>query len=408
MFASCEERPDWLHKLHIEVIDPAVAPTCNEPGLTEGKHCSVCNEVLVAQIVVDALGHNFVGNTCTACDEKTESSGLSYTLSSDKTCYSVTGIGTCIDRDVIIPDTYKGLLVTTIGDYAFRWCSRLTSVTISDGVTTIGDYAFEDCDNLTSVTIPGSVTTIGDGVFYCCYSLTSVTIPDSVTTIGDCAFYSCDSLTSITVDKNNAYYKDIDGNLYSKDGTVLIQYAIGKSDSSFTIPSGVTTIGDYAFSDCDSLTNVTIPDSVTTIGDWTFYRCFSLTSVTIPDSVTSIGNHAFYGCESLTSVTIPDSVTTIGKDAFTGCYSLTSVTIPDSVTTIGYWAFFLCDSLTSVTIPDSVTTICDGAFSMCYSLTSITFEGTVAQWNNVSLGSSWNYKVPATEVVCSDGTVELE
>ena len=110
----------------------------------------------------------------------------------------------------------------------------------------------------------------------------------------------------------------------------------------------VTTIGNYAFANYDSLTSVTIPDSVTTIGEEAFYDCDSLTSITIGDSVTTIGEMAFWGCSSLTSVTIPDSVTEIGYQAFSGCTSLTSVTIPDSVTTMGDWVFNYCNSLTSV------------------------------------------------------------
>ena len=130
----------------------------------------------------------------------------------------------------------------------------------------------------------------------------------------------------------------------------------------------VTTIGNYAFEDCSSLTSVTIPDSVTSIGSDAFWGCSNLTSVNIPDSVTTIGGYAFNNCLSLTSVTIPDRVTTIGNSAFDGCESLTSVTIPDSVTTIGDYAFCYCRSLTSVTIPDSVTTIGERAFQYCSSL----------------------------------------
>ena len=139
----------------------------------------------------------------------------------------------------------------------------------------------------------------------------------------------------------------------------------------FKVPYGVTSIGDFAFRRCHSLTSVTIPDSVTSIGDDAFWGCYSLTSVTIPDSVTSIGDSAFYDCDSLTSVTIPDNVTSIGDHAFSSCDSLTSVTIPDSVTSIGGFAFWDCGSLTSVTIPDSVTSIGDRAFSGCDSLTTI-------------------------------------
>ena len=131
------------------------------------------------------------------------------------------------------------------------------------------------------------------------------------------------------------------------------------------IPNGVTTIGEYAFYDCDSLTSVVIPDSVTSIGNNAFYYCSSLTSVVIPDSVTSIGNSAFRYCSNLTSVVIGDSVTSIGNNAFYYCKNLTSVVIPDSVTTIGEWAFLGCDSLTDVY-----------------------YTGSKAEWKAITIGSN--------------------
>ena len=140
----------------------------------------------------------------------------------------------------------------------------------------------------------------------------------------------------------------------------------------------VTTIGKYAFKDCDSL-KITIPNSVTTIGLSAFENCNSLTSITIPDSVTTIGESAFENCNSLTSITIPNSVTTIGNSAFDGCDSLTSITIPDSVTTIGDYAFYDCDSLTSIIIPDSVISIGDNAFVDCESITIQCNPGSYAE-----------------------------
>ena len=284
-----------------------------------------------------------------------------------------------------------------IYEYAFYERAGITSVTIGDAVTSIGDWAFYSCDGLTSVTIGDSVTSIGDVAFCSCESLTSVTIGDSVTSIDGDAFEHCDSLTSITVSSANPAYKDIDGNLYTKDGTTLLQYAAGKQDTSFTVPDSVTSIGDDAFYECDHLTTVTIGDSVTSIGGWAFAYCDSLTSVTIPDSVTSIDNSAFSGCNSLiqvengvsyvdrwvidcdssvTTVSLRENTVGIADRAFLYCRSLTAVTIGDSVTSIGVSAFNGCTNLTSITIPDSVTSIGYYAFDDCSSLTTATFITT--------------------------------
>ena len=177
-----------------------------------------------------------------------------------------------------------------------------------------------------------------------------VTLPDGLTSIGERAFSDCKSLTSVT---------------------------IGNS---------VTSIGGFAFSSCNSLTSVTLGNSVTSIGDYAFQRCRSLTSITIPNSVTSIGYEAFRYCYDLTSVTIGNSVTSIGGYAFSSCSSLTSVTIGNSVTSIGGYAFSGCESLTSVTIGNSVTSIGGSAFAQCYGLTSVTLGSGVTSIGELAFG----------------------
>ena len=139
-----------------------------------------------------------------------------------------------------------------------------------------------------------------------------------------------------------------------------------------TVEDGVTSIGDYAFANCYTLTSITIPNSVTSIGWSAFQNCSGLTSAAIPNSVTSIGSRTFAGCSSLTSVTIPNSVINIGEHAFNSCSSLTSITIPNSVTSIGYAAFASCSRLTSVTIGSGVTTIGNAAFGACYNIQEVT------------------------------------
>ena len=355
------------------------------------------------------------GDSYKADFTKYYSHGFGLKFNEDKTGYILMRIGYCDDKDIVIPPTYEGVpiiaigngafrtekitsvtipdSVTSISPYAFYYCENLKSVTIGNGVTRIYNLAFANCANLQNVTIGNNVSYIGYEAFGACDSLTSVTIPDSVTFIDDRAFSSCVSLTQISVDENNPYYISIDGNLYTKDGKTMMQYATGKKDASFSILDGVTRIDVDAFACAKNLTTITIPDSVISIGEFAFSDCTSLTSVTIPDSVTSIGEFAFSDCISLTSVTIPDSVTSIGDGAFHHCTSLSSVTIPDSVTTIGGAAFWGCTSLSSVTIPDSVTFIGNGAFYCCTSLTTINYRGTEEEWNAINKEDYWDYYI---------------
>ena len=193
--------------------------------------------------------------------------------------------------------------VTSIGGSAFAECSGLTSVTIPNSVTSIGNKAFSGCDGLTSVTIGNSVTSIGNEAFSGCYGLTSVTIGNSVTSIGDQAFYWCTGLTSINVAANNPNYCSVDGVLFNKEKTALIQYPARKSGA-YTIPSSVTTIGKLAFHNCTGLKSVTIPSSVTSIGEYAFVIPTLEEIVFMPAKTwIEVQISAFDGCSSVKTVT---------------------------------------------------------------------------------------------------------
>ena len=173
-----------------------------------------------------------------------------------------------------------------IGEYAFAYCSGLTSLTLPVGITSIGEFAFYGCSGLTSLTLPAGITSIGEYAFYGCSGLTSLTLPAGITSIGDDTFYGCSGLTSLN------------------------------------LPAGITSIGEYAFSRCSGLTSLNLPAGITSIDKYAFSGCSRLTSLTLPAGITSIGEFAFSYCSGLTSIYVyAEKVPRIVRYAFEGCAS---------------------------------------------------------------------------------------
>ncbi len=205
---------------------------------------------------------------------------------------------------LIIPSNINGLAVTSIGSRAFWAAPVVTSVVIPDSVTNIGEEAFSAVDShssLTNIVLGNGIIGIGRGAFHFCDKLSSIKIPKNVASIGRLAFGGCFGLKSIIVDSNNTAYSSVDGVLFNKNKTELVQYPAGKAGN-YAIPNTVTKIADYALWNCPKLTGITIPVGVTTIKKEAFAACSSLTSVTLSASVTNIEIWAFDSCVSLKGV----------------------------------------------------------------------------------------------------------
>ncbi len=319
---------------------------------------------------------------------------------------SVTNIGySAFDYCTGLMSVTIGAKVTIIGDYGFANCTGLTNATLGSGVLSIGMDAFESCSVLKSVVIPNSVTNIASYAFCYCYELASVTLgtnvisigqdafmysgltsvsfPGSVARIGDFAFGGCSDLTSFTVDGGNPYFASAGGVLFNKPMTTLIECPSGLNGD-YTIPSGVTNIGNSAFNNCSDLTSVSIPDSVTSIGTSAFSFCTSLTGITIPATVTTLSDYTFGACYNLKSITIPNSVKSIGFEAFYDCESLRQVTIGSGVTSISQDAFEYCSGLRQVRFlgnePSGDNTVFEGETGMAYYALGTTWGAYFAGW----------------------------
>ena len=322
-----------------------VEPTCMSEGYTV--HSCSCGAAY-GDTFVDAIGHSFNDGYCIRCGEwdpsYTYSEGLQYSIDKDYTYYSIVGIGTCTDTEIIIPPTYCGLPVKRISGSAFSDCDFITSVILGSNIESVYINSFANCTSLKSIVISKSVRSIKD------------------------AFSGCTALSEIHIVDIGAW---CEMSLYDYDYVLSKAdlYLDGKLLTDVVIPEGVTSINSNAFSGRTSITSIVIPNSVTSISKSTFSNCTSLTSVVLGNGLTNI--NGFSGCTSLESIIIPDSAISIDNGAFSNCTSLTSVVLGNGLTNIN--GFSGCTSLESIIIPDSAISIDNGAFSNCTSLKSVVF-----------------------------------
>ncbi len=405
------------------------------------------------QIATEAIASVMLGETnaeYTAVYESTTySKGLAYTLSRDGTYYTVSGIGTCTDTDIVIPATYESKPVTAIGASAFYGCVSFTGITIPESITSIGYNAFYNCHKLIEVCNNSSLNIIQNSSngyvgYYARHIYTSnEESKQHITDDGYIFYEDSDQVFLMGYVGNETKLTlpvDYNGKTYS-----MYQYAFAYCNdlTSITIPDSVTRISNNAFFKCGSLTNINISDNVTHIGDAAFHYCSDLKSIYIPDKVTSLGNATFSYCSDLSYIAvgannkkyhsegnclietasntlisgcstsiIPDYVTQINIGAFTGS-GITDIYIPANVTSIGTWAFQGCKKLTSIIIPDTVISIGRSIFSECDNLVSVTIpfigyaKDVSDNTSNTTFSYLFNSTRPAslTNVTVTGGTI---
>lgn len=409
-------------------------------GAWYSRSCTDCGNAQMKK-EKSTVAHTYENGNCTVCQApKTE--GLEYTLSEDKSYYTISGVGSCTASEIVLPQTYGGLPVKEIGANAFYGCTFIVKVVVSETIVIIRSSAFAGCENLVHITVGGSVTDIESGAFTNCDSLVEVYNKSSLELAVGGSEYGGIGQNATTVTKNPEELGEVktDENgfvLYTTDTTkTLLQYT--GTATEIVIPDGVTVISKRVFYENTTIVKVVIAASVTLIEDYAFYGCTNLVSVTIGENVTSIDGNAFYNCYKLVEVynrsslevktsnnngyvgyyalniyssedgsklvdengyvfyndvdrkillgytgaekdlIIPNTITEIYRYAFYYREDLTSVKISDSVTSIGPWAFAHCSGLTNVEIGDNVSTIDYQAFCFCDEVTNFTIGKSVS------------------------------
>lgn len=373
--SACQTGDTRTYEVHVWTADweTVVEPTCTEAGEAR-RYCSHCNDYKTKTLAplghdleeyeareatctrngweayeacmregcgystyqeIGNLMHEYEGDVCIRCELRKPSEGLVYELNDGGT-YSVTGIGSCEETNVVIASKYRGVDVTEIAPSAFEDCEQLIEIHISQNIQTIGANAFDKCKNLTQINIPASVRKIGENAFLGCYDLEYLEVEDVGAWCG------------ITFEKNESSLYCYANPLYFTRGF---------------------------YTDGELVKTLIVPDSVRKINNWAFYHCEAFQSARISGKVETIGENAFYDCRYLTSVTLGSGVLKLEKNAFYACKKLTEIICPDSIEEIGDYAFYNCKALTSVRLSEGLKTLGKNAFQNCSELTFNEYEG---------------------------------
>lgn len=401
--------------------------TCNDVGL-ETAVCKTCNaeknkeiDATGAHETTEILQGDVQYTKCTLCgiiisSEKVElidSVGLDYEVNDDGVSCTIIGIGSCTDTHLVIPEKIDGLTVTGIGEEAFmEGAEFVEKITLPNTVTYIGGYALAGT-LIKEIRLPKS------------FQLFDLGESDEPSASALLAPF----LENIYIDPQHEDYKSEGGILWNKEMTEILAYPIGRVDSEYIIPDGITAIGDGAFAYCTNLTKVVLPDGLKKIDSYAFYYCDNLREINLPESINEIGSYAFEYCDVKT-ITIPEGVTRIEEHTF--MYSLENVTLPSTLVYIGEhafhhtkikeivlpeglitiegWAFCLPNNLEKVTIPSTVEYIGKMSFASTGVLTTIIYNGSIADWNSITKDPQWDdsYSSAVYIIYCIDGEIAAD
>ena len=361
------------------------------------------NELVKNVIILDGvtnIGKNAFVYSYDLMSVMISSSVVSISDSSFEDCYKLMNILVSDENsryssiDGVLFDKSKNNLIR------FPRAKQNNSYAVPSGVIRIERNAFKGCRNLKKIVLPDSLNSIGSSAFNYCSNLTSVTIPAGVANIDRLVFYECHSMASIIVSDDNSYFSSVDGILFDKNKEELIYYPSGKANDSFSVPSSVISIDEYAFADCSSLINLTIPNGVASIGRYAFCNCRNLKNVLLSGSVINIGSLAFLGCSNLIEITVSENneiycssegvLFDINKTNliwYPAGKTNDSYIISPSVNIISVYAFDSCYNLESIIFPDNITIIGRNAFTNCFAVLYAGFGSESAKTlNNAGYG----------------------
>jgi len=350
--------------------------------------------------------------------------------------YAVNELGGCAvtgyvgsDTDILIPDVYGDMAVTSIANSAFAGNEMITSVTLGANVKVIEAAAFVGCVNLVEVDLGGALETVGNAAFFGCKKLKKISLPSTLKLVGVDSFASCDAVDVVNFNGNQSMWSRIsvapnnnifDTKLVLAEGGAMVKLiADGECNANISwrlgydeilYITGEGHIPDYAFDKVpwgkyvDSICTVVVEDGIDIIGKNAFIGCYNLSSVSIAESVRLIDNGAFYGCKAVEEITLPSKLRRIGESAFFGCSSLKSVVIPESVTAVGSGAFMGCSSLKDVTLSPAVTKVDKWTFANCAALETIDLSSVESVGTNAFFGCSSLVSVKVSDKMVEIGT----